>query len=293
MLKGGLLAILAGALFLFAGIWVGAVVAGHVRPAIPTSPTGPHPSFDPLQADVEQLVQASGAAVGVTLIELGGPSPGTWSYDGDRSFVAASTYKLPLLMMEAQNVAAGRWRSRDSLCYQDSDEEDGWFDDYQDGTCLTRGELEMRVGLHSDNTAAHILVRYAGGGTALDSYARAHGARQSAFFEPNTTTATDLARLWSDEYAGRAGGRAAQQLLYPQLTHTAFEEGIPAGVPATAAVLHKVGVVDDQVNDAALVRNGPHGDYVLAICTEAGGGEAGWTLLADISHAAWEYESSR
>jgi beta-lactamase class A len=295
VLKAGIAAAVVGLLLLLAGVWVGFVLA---RPdGQPLGPVlggaAPHPGFDPLQRSVAGILSAAGASGGVTLTELGGPGPQSWAYDGDRQFVAASTYKLPLLMEEAQNVAAGRWHGADSLCYEDSDYEDGYYDDYQDGTCMSRSELESRVGLSSDNTAAHILVRYDGGTDALNRYARSHGARESAFYDPNSTTTNDLARLWADEAAGRAGGKGAQRYLYPMLTHTLFEDGIPAGVPQGTTVVHKIGVLDTEVNDAALVPRGPRGGYVLAICTQGPGGDAGWRVLADISRAVWQFEATR
>lgn len=301
MLKGGIAAAIVGVAFVLAGFWAGFALARQDDTSLATSAsaapivaaTATRPTFAALQTTVAQLVGAAGATAGVTLTELGGSNPQTWSLNGDESFTAASTYKLPLLMEEAENVSSGRWHGTDSLCYQDSDWEDGYYGDYQDGTCMSRSQLEHRVGLNSDNTAAHILVRYGGGVAALNKYARAHGARQSAFFDPNTTTTTDLARLWADEASGRAGGRAAQQYLYPMLTHTSFEDGIPAGVPAGTVVVHKIGVLDSVVNDAALVPKGPHGAYVLTICTQGQGGDAGWKLLADVSRAVWQFEASR
>jgi beta-lactamase class A len=300
VLKGGIAAAVVGVLFVLAGFWAGFALArqndtslGSVASPAPAAAASPRAGFAALQATVAQLLNAAGASAGVTLTELDGPSPRTWSLNGDESFSAASTYKLPLLMEEAQNVSAGRWHGTDKLCYEDSDWEDGYYGDYQDGVCMSRSQLEHRVGLNSDNTAAHILVRYGGGGAALNKYAQAHGAKQSAFYVPNTTTSNDLARLLVDEAAGRAGGRAAQQYLYPMLTHTSYEDGIPAGVPAGTAVVHKIGILDDVVNDAALVPKGPRGAYVLTICSQSSGGDAGWKLLADISHAIWQFEAAR
>jgi beta-lactamase class A len=303
VLKGGIAAAIVGVLFVLAGFWAGFTLARSEDRQLPLSdaaaeqttptPGPPHPSFDPLQASVTQVLRAGGADGAVTLAELEGPNPQTWSMDGDQRFTAASTYKLPLLMEEAQNVSAGKWHGTDSLCFRDSDFEDGYFNDYHQGTCMSRSQLEHRVGLNSDNTAAHILVRYAGGGDALNRYAQAHGAKHSSFFVPNTTTTSDLARLWVDEASGKAGGRAAQQYLYPILTHTAYEKGIPAGVPAGTTVVHKIGIVDGIVNDAALVQKGPKGAYVLTVCTDGRGGDPGWKVLADISRAVWQYEATR
>jgi beta-lactamase class A len=305
VLKGGVAAGILGAIFIVVGFWAGFTLArpnGGSGPGLGVGsflplggqPAASHPSFDGLQRTVTQTLAAAGGVGGVSLIGLDGSGPQSWAFNGDQEFTAASTYKLPLLMEEAQYVTAGRWRGTDTLCYQDSDLEDGYFNDYEDGTCMSRSQLEHRVGLNSDNTAAHILVRYDGGGSALNRYAQAHGTKSSQFYDPNTTTSSDLARLWVDEAGGRAGGRSAQQYLYPILTHTSYEDGIPAGMPSGTIVIHKIGVVDTVINDTALVPKGPRGAYVLAICTQGGpGGDAGWKVLADISRAVWQFEATR
>ena len=259
-------------------------------PAAPEPTPTPTPtplSFAELQSEVQTLLQTDGVEGSVSLIELSGDRA-TWSLNGDEPFVAASTYKLPLLMEEAQDVAGGRASADDMLCYEPEDWEDGWFSDYTPGACFTRGELERRVGEYSDNTAAHILVRVDGGSDALNEYARAHGATESAFWDPNATTSSDLARLWQDEAAGHAGGAAAQRYLYPLLTNTEYEDGIPAGVPAGTTVVHKIGILDGEVNDAGLVVNGPRGPYVLSVCTEGGG----WTVVASVARAVARFEAS-
>jgi beta-lactamase class A len=250
-------------------------------------------SFDALQQAVNDLVDQSGATGAVTLVELGGDQAQTWSLDGDVKFAAASTYKLPLLMEEAQLIATGRERSSDLVCFEGGDWEDGWYTDYQPGSCYTRSELMRRIGQNSDNTAAHMLVRDEGWTEALNEYASQHGAGESDFYYPNLTTSNDLARLLANEASGGAGGKGAQARLYPLLTHTAYEDGVPAGVPDSATVVHKVGILDDALHDAALVQGGPRGAYVVAICTQGVGGEPGWKLVADISRAVWQFESAR
>jgi beta-lactamase class A len=262
-------------------------------PGPPSTVARARPSFDSLERQIASIVDESGGTAGVSLVELGGDQPQTWSTDGDTSFVAASTYKLPLLMMESQEIAAGSERPGDRLCYEDGDWEDGWYADYEPGACYTRAELMRRIGQDSDNTAAHILVRYEGSSSALNAYAAEHGAMDSTFYYPNTTTSNDLARLWVNEASGSAGGSAAQQYLYPLLTDTSFEDGIPAGVPGGTTVVHKIGELDDVVNDAALVESGARGSYVLVVCTAGLGGDPGWKLVADISRAVWQFEATR
>ncbi len=246
-----------------------------------------------LLVGLQQLVAGSGGAVGVTVVELGGTDQLAWSVDGDAVFTAASTYKLVALMMEAQNIAAGTTDPNGLVCYIPSDYEEGWFDDYSPGACFTRNELASRAAKESDNTAGHMLVRDVGGASALNTWAAAEGATNSAFFEGNTTTATDLATLWVAEASGELGGAIAQAWLYPLLTDTTTEAGVPAGTPTDMTVVHKTGALDAVENDAALVASGPDGDYVIVVMTDGLGGAAGWQLIAGISAAVWLTESSR
>ena len=246
-----------------------------------------------LTAAVEPLVQESAGSVGIVLIELGGATPLVWSYNGSAVFTAASTYKLAAMMMEAENIAAGRTDPEGLVCYQDDDYETGWFDDYADGACFTRDELAQRAGLYSDNTAGHMLVRDLGGAEALNAWAASAGAPHSVFFTANTTSANDLAALWTAEAKGALGGSAAQAWLYPMLSGTATEAGIPSGVGGGSEVVHKTGAIDQVENDAALVVSGPKGAYVLTVMTDGIGGEAGWQLIGAISAQVWSFEAAR
>jgi beta-lactamase class A len=246
-----------------------------------------------LTASIEQLVAESGGSVSVTLIELGGATPLVWSFSGSEIFTAASTYKLAALMMEAENIAAGTTDPNGLVCYQDDDYEEGWYGDYATGACFTRVELAQRAGLKSDNTAGHMLVRDLGGADALNAWAAGAGATQSVFFTDNTTSSDDLAVLWAAEAKGSLGGSAAQAWLYPFLIGTATEAGIPAGVGSGSAVVHKTGSLDAVENDAALVKSGPKGAYVLTVMTDGVGGAAGWQLIASISSTVWTFEAAR
>src|SRR4029077_14960578 len=196
----------------------------------------------PLVAALPQLVDGSGASGGGAGGERGGSDPVTWSLGGGPVFTAASTYKLVALMMEAQNIAAGNADPNGLVCYQDSDYEAGWVDDYAPGECFTRNELASRAGQQSDNTAGHMLVRDVGGVDALNAWAASVGTTDSAFSEPNTTTAADLAVLWTAEADGRPGGGPDSPWADPLLTGSTTEAGVPAGVSGST-VVHKTGAI--------------------------------------------------
>jgi beta-lactamase class A len=215
-----------------------------------------------------------------------------WSVNAESVFTAASTYKLAALMLEAQSIAAGKVDPNGYVCYQEDDYESGWFDDYEEGACFTRNELAIRAGKYSDNTAGHMLVRDVGGGEALNAWVASIGATSSNFFDGNTTSSADLAFLWAAEAKGDLGGAAAQAWLYPLLTNTRNESGVPAGVSG-ATVVHKTGTIDLVDNDAALVTSSASGPYVLVVMTDGLGGADGWQLIANISTIVWRFEAAR
>lgn len=266
--------------------------------AVPASPLPPvttvlaSSALDQLQVDLTSMGARSGGRVGISLQELSGPRRATFSLNGGQPFNAASTYKLPLLMAQAQQIASGQARPSDVLCYTMSDFEAGYFMDYVPGACFTRQELAVRAGTYSDNTAAHILVRSMGGGDALNRYARTIGMGASALWVPNTTTPDDLAAAWVTEVLGRLGGGPAQRWLYPILTHTAYERGIPAGLPRGATVVHKVGILEGIQNDSAYVTSGRLA-YVLVVTVDGLDASAGWSLVGRVSGRVWQYESAR
>jgi beta-lactamase class A len=248
--------------------------------------------FDRLQDDLRTIAARSGGRVGISLQELSGPRRTNLSLNGGQRFYAASAYKVPLLMAEAQQIASGQASPSDVLCYEPSDAEDGWFTDYSTGSCFSRQDLALRTGRYSDNTAAHILVRYLGGPAALNAYAQSIGMTGSALWVPNTTTTDDLAAAWLNEVLGRLGGAAAQHWLYPGLTHTASEQGIPAGLPGTATAVHKVGTMYGTENDSGYISNGRIA-YVLSVAVDGLDEATGWSMIARVSARVWQYEVSR
>ena len=80
--------------------------------------------------------------------------------------------------------------------------------------------------------------------------------------------------------------------IYPILSNTNYEAGIPNGTK-TGPVVHKVGFNGKSINDAALVIHGPHGAYVLVVCSTGPGGAVGWETIARIASRVWQFETVR
>ena len=59
-------------------------------------------------------------------------------------------------------------------------------------------------------------------------------------------------------------------------------------MPAGTTVVHKIGILDGELNDAALVTTGPRGAYILTVCTEGGR----WSLIADVARTISAFEAT-
>jgi len=70
------------------------------------------------------------------------------------------------------------------------------------------------------------------------------------------------------------------------------EHGIPAGLPASATVVHKVGTLDGMENDSGYIVNG-RSSYVLSVAVDGIDENLGWSLIAQISTRIGQYESGR
>src|SRR3989442_1678082 len=97
---------------------------------------------------------------------------------------------------------------------------------------------------------------------------------------------------WVNAALGRLGGAAARQWLFALLTHTANEQGLPAGLPASATVVHKVGTLDGTENDSGYVVS-RRTSYVLSVAVEGLDETLGSSLIAQISARIWQYETGR
>src|SRR5205814_1940510 len=102
--------------------------------------------------------------------------------------------------------------------------------------------------------------RYLGGPDALNRYAKAIGMKNSALWIANTTTPDDLTEALVSEALGRLGGTAAQAWLYPILTRTTAEQGIPAGLPGGTTVVHKTGCLAAAASGSERISPSPSSD---------------------------------
>jgi beta-lactamase class A len=105
----------------------------------------------------------------------------------------------------------------------------------------------------------------------------------------NTTTARDLLVLLRAIAEGRAVSREASKEMTDILLEQKFNEGIPAGLPASVRVAHKTGSITKIEHDAGLVFVPGRKPYVLVVLVRGIAEEKrAHRLIADISRAVYE-----
>lgn len=189
---------------------------------------------------------------GVSMIELDGKKRRA-SYNGDKQFVTASTYKLFVAYSLMKQIDAGKrdWGSNEA-CFN-------------------------KMISYSDNACAESFLHSLGLNNVTKDI-QAIGLKNSTFMKSGGpfTTANDLTLMLGMIATGQNFSSVNQQRLIAAMKGNVYRKGIPAGANGTVA--DKVGFLNALLHDAAIVY-GPNGTYVLAIMTDG----SSWAAIADLT----------
>jgi beta-lactamase class A len=244
-------------------------------------------------AALRRVIAGSGAS---RVAVVAGPIGGVRSVlvEPDAVFHAASTMKVAVLLELYRRAWAGavsldeplpvrnEFRSLlDGSPYALDPAEDSETDLYgRLGEAVSLGHLAYRMITASSNLATNLLVDRLGGGPAIQATLEGLGIRgihtlrgveDDAASEAglnNTTTARGLATLLEQIALRTAAPPDACDAMLETLAAQAFNDGIPAGLPADARVAHKTGSITGLYHDAALVSPAGRPPYVLVVLTE-------------------------
>lgn len=230
----------------------------------------------PARAEVEQLIHASGAEVGIAFQMLDGSQE--LFLDADKSFHAASTMKVPVMIdlfaqarekklnLDDKILIKNQFKSlADGSSYTLDASDDSDNDVYKAiGTSWTLRQLCEAMITRSSNLAANLLIERLG---VQNIQARVHslgadgmqvlrGVEDGKAFQRgmnNTTTARGLLILLKAIAENRAGDADSCKQMREILERQTFNEAIPAGLPAGTLVAHKTGEITGVHHDAAIV----------------------------------------
>lgn len=242
------------------------------------------------RAEIERLIKASGAEVGVAWRPLDARTGEEILINPDLSVHAASTMKVPVMIELFRQIELGQRNLDDTVIVTNQ------FTSIQDGSPYTLsatedsdGEIYKALGRRlsfrqlveasivvSSNLATNILIEHLGASNVQATIDRmgASGVKvlrgvedQKAFDagKNNTTTARGLLVLFEAIDKGTAVSPAASKMMVEILSRQQFNEGIPAGLPEGTKVAHKTGWITRIRHDAGIVY-GPR-PYVLVVLT--------------------------
>lgn len=265
-------------------------------------------SLDAAKQRIERIIAASGAEVAVAYRPLTPDGSGDGILvDADKTFHAASTMKVPVMIELFRQAEAGLLSLDDAIAvsntfksivdgspYELSATEDSDGEVYKAiGSTLTLRQLVTASIIVSSNLATNILIEKLGPGnvrktvSALggDGMVVLRGVEDQKAFDKglnNATTARALMVLLEKIARGEAVSRASSRGMADILRLQQFNDGIPAGLPPGVPVGHKTGSITRINHDAAIVY--AEHPYVLVVLTRGiQDGAKSSALIADIS----------
>ena len=249
--------------------------------------------MDALERRVRQLIDASGATSVAVVAASTTPGTPSLAIEADRVFHAASTMKVPVLVELERQAAASELRLDDTLvvrnAFRSLDDGSPYVLDpaddseltlyRQEGEAVSLRDLAFLAITESSNLATNLLVNRLGATRISDAMADLgapslvvrRGVEDDAAWRAgrnNTVTASGLATLLLALARRELVSREASDEMLAILRAQAFNEGIPAGLPAHVRVAHKTGSITDLYHDAAVVESPGEPPYVLVVLTE-------------------------
>ena len=238
-------------------------------------------------------IRGSGASsVAVVASRVDGDGP-RLRIDPDRVFHAASTMKVPVLIELERRAATGELTLDETLVVRNAFRSlaDGTpyvldpADDSElalygrEGEAVPLRDLAFLAIRESSNLATNLLVDRLDA-ERIDATMATLGAPSlvvrrgveddAAWLAGlnNTVTAAGLETVLLAMGRRELVSTAASEEMLTILRSQAFNEGIPAGLPASAVVAHKTGSITGLYHDAAIVEAAGAPAYVLVVLTE-------------------------
>jgi beta-lactamase class A len=266
-----------------------------------------------IEVRLRQRIAASGAEVAVAVRTLDGTVEVL--IDPDRSFHAASTMKVPVMIELFRQVRAGLVSLADAIPVRNEfrsivDGSPYSLDEADDsdrvvhaaiGTRMTLGDLCEAMITVSSNLAANLLVERLGIDNIRATVARLgadrnggmqvrRGVEDGKAFEKglnNTTTARGLLTIFDSLGHGRAVDGAADEAMLAILKRQQFNDAIPAGLPSGTPVAHKTGDITRINHDAGIVY-GPRPYVIVLLVRGIDDRTRSASLMADLSRVVYE-----
>jgi beta-lactamase class A len=264
-------------------------------PALPSFPTNvagqeqqPRADTVELTTRVDALLASFSGGAAVWVADAGDRRP-LYAKKADEVVLAASLYKLALLVHVESLVERGQGRYTDTITVEAQDiTADGSL--VLPGGSVTIDEALDLMITQSDNGTALALWRTYGGDAVNASLAREriggiHVARDAN--DDNTVTARGVGELMRRLAERRLVSRAASDRMLARLERQTITGRADALLPGGTRIAHKTGDIVGASHDAAIVWTARGPRVVVVLTWEAAEGKA-HELIAKVALAAFE-----
>lgn len=260
-----------------------AAPAATVIPVHPVDLTGLKHAIQAVTADADGIY-------GVSVIDL--TSGQELDMDATDRMDAASVNKLEILAALYHQVEAGKLRLDQTLTTSAGNIQDygtGVIRYQPVGTTYTLAELAQLLIEQSDNTASYMLAQTIGL-DRIDALVRNWGLHSTVVGQ-EVSTPQDAAHFMALLYQGKLANAADTRQMLDYLEHTAFNDRIPAGLPANVVVAHKIGTQVNVENDVAIVAL-PGRPYILSVFAKDVTEDRAVPVEQAISRTVFQYEQA-
>ncbi|MFC1626797.1 serine hydrolase [Patescibacteria group bacterium] len=157
------------------------------------------------------------------------------------------------------------------------------------GTSYSVKTLARLMMQKSDNTAAYVLAKYIVGEPTLKKRIEEWGLTQTNF-TTNKTSNLDMSIITKKIFSGNIANTALTQEMLSFMKDSDFEDRIPANLPDTATIYHKIGNAEAGFHDVGIVSFGENRAYYIGIfTTDVTDQEETLLLSAKISNIVYNY----
>lgn len=201
------------------------------------------------------------------------------SSNSDGTFPSASLIKFPILCAAFQAVEDGKLSLGTPITLQRGDKKggSGVLKLSSLGMVYTNRELLEAMIVHSDNTAAALLVRQLGYDYLQKTFVRL-GLRDTVITpegfqltsrhvsEDNITSPRDMGYLLEKIYKRELVSAEASDQMLDIMKHQKLRDRLPRFLPIGWEIAHKTGLLRKACHDVGIVFS-PKGDYMICVLT--------------------------
>lgn len=213
----------------------------------------------------------------------------------EKVYTAASVIKIPILAATYQLASQGKLDLDEKIRISTEDVQDwgtGTIRNESQPIIYTVRELSALLMEKSDNTAAYVLYHNVIGEDTMHDMLDDWGLTHTDI-EENETTNADIRALMEKMYHNQIAFTKLTDEMIDFMDDSDFEDRLPALLPSTVHVYHKIGNEVRITHDVGIITFNDTAYYLGVLSMEVPDIEEGKKLIAKISQLTYQYMSRK